>query len=179
MPRYLAFLRAINVGGHVVRMGTLRELFETAGYDRVETFIASGNVIFHSGSKDREAMETKIERTLHGALGYEVSAFVRNLSEVGAIVSHRTFPEWSSTAAGAFNVGLLKAPLTAAAQQSLAGLKTEIDDFSTHGRELYWICAKRQSESRVSNTVLERALKVKTTLRGLRTMHKLAARYPG
>ena len=44
--RVVAFLRAINVGGHVVPMARLAELFRGLGLAEVETFIASGNVIF-------------------------------------------------------------------------------------------------------------------------------------
>jgi uncharacterized protein (DUF1697 family) len=40
--RYAAFLRAINVGGHVVKMDRLRALFEAVPLARVSTFIASG-----------------------------------------------------------------------------------------------------------------------------------------
>jgi uncharacterized protein (DUF1697 family) len=177
-PAYVSFLRAVNVGGRVVKMEVLRDLFRGLGYAGVETFIASGNVIFESDSQDRSEMETRIERALQTALGYEVSVFVRNLAEVGVIATHRPFPESSITAAGALNVGLLKAPLTAAARQNLSLLETEIDDFSTHGSEIYWICGKKQSESKISNAVLERTLKVKTTLRGFRTIQKLAAKYP-
>ena len=52
MPKYVALLRAINVGGHTVKMDHLRSLFEAIGFSNVETFIASGNVIFDSRSKD-------------------------------------------------------------------------------------------------------------------------------
>lgn len=50
MTRYFAFLRAINVGGHVVKMDRLRQVFESLAFSNVETFIASGNVIFESTS---------------------------------------------------------------------------------------------------------------------------------
>ena len=53
MPRFIAFLRAINVGGHNVTMKELRGLFEALGLKSVETFIASGNVIFESRSTGR------------------------------------------------------------------------------------------------------------------------------
>ena len=69
MPRYVAFLRAINVGGHTVKMEDLRRLFETMGFANVETFIASGNVIFESKSKNTQAMERKIENHLRESLG--------------------------------------------------------------------------------------------------------------
>lgn len=64
MPRYVAFLRAINVGGRTVKMDRLREIFESLGLGDVETFIASGNVIFRSRSTKPQALEKKIERSL-------------------------------------------------------------------------------------------------------------------
>ena len=73
MPKYFAFLRAINVGGHTVKMDYLRALFEALGFANVETFIASGNVIFETKSKDTNALQREIEKHLHQALGYEVA----------------------------------------------------------------------------------------------------------
>ena len=55
MPRYIAFLRAVNVGGRIVKMDELREHFAAAGFSDVETFIASGNVIFSSSAKSTAA----------------------------------------------------------------------------------------------------------------------------
>ena len=80
MPRYVAFLRAINVGGHVVKMDDLRRRFAQLGFTEVETFIASGNVIFSSPSRDAAALEKKIERQLEKSFGYEVKTFVRTLA---------------------------------------------------------------------------------------------------
>ena len=61
MKKYIAFLRAINVGGHNVRMDDLKAVFERQGFRNVETFIASGNVIFNSDTHDPEVLEQKIE----------------------------------------------------------------------------------------------------------------------
>jgi uncharacterized protein (DUF1697 family) len=52
MTRYVALLRAINVGDHNVKMAHLRTLFDSLGVSNVETFIASGNVIFDSLAKN-------------------------------------------------------------------------------------------------------------------------------
>lgn len=52
MARFVAFLRAINVGGsRAVRMETLRRIFESFGFAKVDTFLASGNVVFESTRK--------------------------------------------------------------------------------------------------------------------------------
>jgi len=179
MARYVAFLRAVNVGGsHVVKMDALRATFEGLGFANVETFIASGNVIFDTRTKDILELERKIERTLEKTLGHEVATFVRSLDAVSAISRYEPFSTPQMAAAAALNVGFLKESLAEASRAALAGLRTDIDDFHVNGSELYWICRKKQSESKISNAVFERALKVKATFRGMRTLQKLAAKYP-
>ena len=81
--------------------------------------------------------------------------------------------------AGSLNVGFLAEPLSPAAVRALMTLKSDIDDFHLNGREVYWICKKRQGESKMSNAVLEKALNVRSTFRGVKTVSRLAARYCG
>jgi uncharacterized protein (DUF1697 family) len=177
MPKYIAFLRAINVGGHNVKMDYLRQLFESLGFADAETFIASGNVIFETKVGNTKALEKKIEACLKESLGYEVATFIRTDAELAGIAAYQPFPQSQLDAAAALNVGFLAEPLDDSAKQKLMSLRTEIDDFHVHGREIYWLCKKKQSESKVSNVVIEKALGVKTTLRGVNTVRKLAERY--
>jgi uncharacterized protein (DUF1697 family) len=175
--RYIAFLRAINVGGHVVKMEELRRLFEALGFTNVETFIASGNVIFESKSADIASLQKKIEAQLQKSLGYEVKTFIRVESEVGAIAEYRPFAAARIKTASTFCVGFLDQPLAADAVKSLMALKTAADDFHVNGREVYWLSTKRQSESMFSNAVLEKMLKTRATFRGMNTVVKLAAKH--
>ncbi|NTU66209.1 MAG: DUF1697 domain-containing protein, partial [Chloroflexi bacterium] len=64
MLRYVAFLRAINVGGHTVKMDALRRHFAALGFAGVEKFIASGNVVFDTTARNTHALEKKIEQHL-------------------------------------------------------------------------------------------------------------------
>ncbi len=177
MPKFIAFLRAINVGGHVVTMAELRALFEALGFKNVETFIASGNVIFESRSADTGAIERRIEDRLLKVLGYGVETFVRTDAEVSAIAQYKPFKESQLQSAGAFCVGFLSEPLTADGRKSLMALKTDIDDFHVNGREVYWLCRKRQSESTFSNVRFEKLTKARVTFRGVNTVAKLARKY--
>lgn len=177
MHRYIAFLRAINVGGRTVKMEALRARFEALGFQSVETFIASGNVIFQTASKDPKALEQSIERHLLETLGHEVKTFLRTEAELAAIARYQPFEAARIKAAGAFNVAFLSGPLGPEATAALPALKTDIDDFHSHGREVYWLCAKRQSDSTFSNAVFEKRLKVRATFRGWNTVAKLAAKY--
>jgi uncharacterized protein (DUF1697 family) len=176
MPRYFAFLRAINVGGHTVKMETLRELCGSFGLLEVETFIASGNLIFQSASQEPAALEQKIASGLQSALGYEVATFIRSQAELIEIAEYQAFPPSDLQAAAAFNIAFLSGPLDEAARDKLAALTTGMDRFVTHKREIYWLCQKKQSESTFSNAVLEKRLGLKSTLRGVSTIRKLAAR---
>jgi uncharacterized protein (DUF1697 family) len=177
MPRYIAFLRAINVGGHTVKMTTLRQLFESFGLSDVETFIASGNVIFQTPDQDRTALESMIACGLQDALGYEVATFIRTGTELAQIVSFPAFPRSKLSSAASFNIAFLPGTLDDTAGQKLLALRTEIDDFAFHASEIYWLCLRRQSESTFSNAVLEKTLGIKSTLRGMNTVTELAARF--
>lgn len=177
MTQQIAFLRAINVGGHNVSMEALRAYFEALGLANVETFLASGNVIFTAPAKKLPTLAPAIEKHLHSVLGYEVRTFIRSVPEVAAIAGYQPFPAAQLEAAGALNVAFLAEPLGAEAQKTLMSLKTDIDDFHVQGREVYWLCRKKQSESKFSNALFERKLKVQTTFRGINTVRKLAAKY--
>jgi uncharacterized protein (DUF1697 family) len=177
MPRYVAFLRAINVGGHTVKMDRLQKLFEKMGFDAVETFIASGNIIFRSRSKNTRALASQIEKTLAAALGYEVATFVRTDGEVAAIARHVPFDAADHKAAVAFVVGFLSGPLAVSAAKTLTSLGTQIDRFAVHGTEIYWLCRTKQSESTFSNALFEKTLRLKSTFRNMNTLARLAAKY--
>ena len=178
MRRYIAFLRAINVGGrNTVRMGYLRQLFESLGFSNVETFIASGNVVFETASKNARALERKIEGRLREALGYDVATFIRTDAELAAVASYKPFGQSDLDGAAALNIAFLADGLDDKASQKLMALRTDIDDFHFHGREVYWLCRKRQSGSKISNAVLEKALGRRSTMRGVNTVRKMAAIY--
>lgn len=177
MIRYIAFLRAINVGGHTVKMDFLRQIFEQLDLTNVETFIASGNVIFETSIDDPNALEKKIETGLHTALGFEVATFLRSPVELVSIANYQPFPQAQLEAATALNVAFLKGPLDDSSLRKVEALSTDIDSFHVNRRELYWLCLKKQSESTFSNQVLEKATGTPSTLRGFNTIKKLVEKY--
>lgn len=175
--RYVALLRAINVGGHTVRMEHLRRLFETLGAASVETFIASGNVIFESAIP-RAALEKHLETALEAALKFPVATFLRTLSEIAAVAG---LPGLSTAAAGeaaggAIYVGFLKKRPSAAASAAAAAASTPSHRFAVHGREVYWLRLNLAEDYRGPS--LEKLLGP-ATFRNVTTIRKLAAKYGG
>jgi uncharacterized protein (DUF1697 family) len=178
MPKYVALLRAINVGGHTVKMDHLRGLFETLRFTNVETFIASGNVIFNAKSANPKALEQRIEKHLQESLGYEVKTFVRAISELVAVAAYKPFPESALTEEGnVLYIGFVAETPAEPAKKKLLSCSDGIDDFHVEGREIYWLCRKKMSDSKFSGALLEKILGMRATLRNSTTIRKIAAKY--
>ena len=173
MPRCIAFLRAVNVGGRFIKMEALRTAFEALGLAKVETFIASGNVIFETRARDLAALERRIEAHLHASFGFEIDTFIRTKAELAAIVAHLAFDAAEAAAANTHVVGFIaKAPEPAVAAL-LGRFETPNDRFQLHARELHWISSNKQSETTFSNAAFERTLKLRATFRNHSTLRKL------
>ncbi len=176
VQRYVAFLRAINVGGHTVKMDRLRALFAEQGFGRVSTFIASGNVLFDGPAGDAAGLERRIERHLRQALGYEVATFLRTPADVVAVAAHRPFDEVGEAAGDTLYIAFLGGVPGEESAQRLLDLRNEVDDFHIHGREVYWGCRRTISTSTFSAARLEKLLGMPATLRNATTVRKLAAK---
>ena len=177
MSRYFAFLRGINVGGHRIKMDRLRELVEALGFAQVETFIASGNVIFSSASHDADAMEGRIGDHLHAALGYEVVTRIRSQSELEGIAAFE--PKDPAAADQSVYVILLAEEADGELRQKLDGLSTDTDRFEFSGREAYWLIRGKLSESPLFTMGLAKMTGgTSTTMRNMTTLRRLLAKYP-
>ena len=139
MPKYAAFLRAINLGkNRRVSGAQLRDLFEGLGFDEVGSFRTSGNVVFDTGKKAK--LQEKIEAALAKELGYDVGVYLRTAEEIRALAKHKPFkPKELAGSEGKVQVDLLhKLPPKRARDQVLA-LATDDDRLAFGKRELYWL----------------------------------------
>jgi uncharacterized protein (DUF1697 family) len=178
MSRFIAFLRAINVGGgRTVKMDSLRQLFESLGFSGVTTFIASGNVVFETTTKNAKTLERKIEQRLREALGYDVAAFIRTDAELAEIANYQPFRQSEIETAAEFNIIFLAETLDEKVTQKVLALRTDTDEFQVHGREIYWLRRKKQGESTFSTLPLEKTLGRPFTIRGAKTVKKMAVKY--
>ena len=178
MTRFFAFLRAINVGhGRTIKMQSLRRVSETLGFSRVATFIASGNVIFETRTKRSKTLETKIEKALHEALGYEVRTFIRGKVELTKIANYQPFSQSKLDTSWCCNIIFLADNLTPALKRNVKALTTNTDAFAVRGREIYWLRRRKQNGALFSTVPLEKILGRAFTVRGTDTIKKIASRW--
>ena len=177
MARLAAFLRAINLGPkRTVKMDSLRRIFESLGFSEVETFIASGNVVFKTRTKNRRALERKIEKRLRQELGYDVAVFIRTGAELVKIANYEAFPESKIDALTACNVVFLTDLLDQTLTQKVKALRTDTDEFRVRGREIYWLRRRRQGAA-FSTVPLEKTLGGPFTVRAATTIERMVAKY--
>jgi uncharacterized protein (DUF1697 family) len=85
--QYLALLRGINVGGkNLVKMADLRAAFESMGFDDVETYIASGNVLFRAPRQKGAELAARIESKLKREFGVELKIVLLTEANLAAVV---------------------------------------------------------------------------------------------
>lgn len=179
MTRYVALLRAINVGGHTVKMATLVARFEALGLERVATLAASGNVLFSSRSKSPEEVAAAIEHDLERELGYAVSTMLRSAAEIAAAAAAEPFPAAEVAVAVARNVGFLRAAPRPDLVEALAPIASSADSFRVVGRDLHWLSRVLLGESKLPFAKLERIAGSPVTWRKREVVAKLAAKATG
>jgi uncharacterized protein (DUF1697 family) len=132
MQTYVAFLRAVNVGGTgKLPMAELRAMAEAIGFKNVRTYIASGNLVFASALSEAKA-KAALEHQLDEYAGKRVGVLVRTGDELAAVLRANPF----AAAAPDRTVAIfLDAPPPADTLAKLSGLGTE--EISLGEREIY------------------------------------------
>ena len=167
--RYVALLRAINTPPRHVKMDRLRAVLEGLGFDNVETFIASGNVIFDTDDTDLAA---RIEQALSAELGFDVPTLVLTADEAIATVDEQPF-----TGAAHVEISFLFTLPTPEAVEELEAAATGADRLAVVGRRLYWSRSGPREESDHSEARVVRILGTQTTRRSLSTIEGIVDKF--
>lgn len=173
MTKYIALLRAINVGGRTVKMEDLRQHFAMPAFKNISTYIQSGNVIFDHASNDKMALARKIEAQLLKTLGYEVKTFLYTPDELADIIKRTPFTEYPEEMAQ--HVSFLSTEPTKEAVEKLLEFQNENEQFRIVGQIAYILVKKgAYGLTKFSNNFLEKKLKLDATTRNWATVSKLA-----
>ena len=175
--KYAAFLSGINVGNRRVKMPVLANVFKELGHQNVATFIASGNVVFESSKRKQSLLENNASNALRQTLGYDVNVFVRQSDDLKTIANAKTFNDLESRGS-AINIAFMRNELDAKTASMLESVRTKHDSFRVIGREFYWICTTKISESKVWGLPDTKQLELPDcTLRNISTIRKLVAKF--
>ncbi|MFZ5517779.1 MAG: DUF1697 domain-containing protein [Candidatus Zhuqueibacterota bacterium] len=178
MERCVAFLRAVNVGGHAtVGMDALKQAFYRAGCSDVRTFLQSGNVIFDHPATDRNAALLDIQVALDELLGFKVVVIFRSSIEIENIVRSTPFSAREARDDVKFYVTFLSQIPNAGLDLPLVSAKDAIEIIDIQNAEVYVVSAlKKNGMYGFPNDFIEKRFGIPATTRNWSTVTKIAAR---
>jgi uncharacterized protein (DUF1697 family) len=167
----------MNLGNRRLPMSRLKALFDELGFDGVETFIASGNVVFSAKAGDVSKLEARIAKHLEKSLGYSVDTFVRTAEEIAALGRAKVFGEHGQEGI-TIHVGFFQQHLSPDIARGFSALRTKEDEIVLRGREYFWLCRVRTPDSKLWSLPETRALRLPTsTMRNISSIRKLIAKH--
>lgn len=173
MPRCVALLRGINVGGkHRVPMPELRAVGEALGLAEVQTYIQSGNLVFMADGRP-SALERTLEAAIAERFGLQIPVMVRTAREWRTYLDENPFPKASASAPNLVMLALPKAPLPGGVATALQARAVDGERVQEAGGALWIHFAGGSGRSKLSPAVLDRLAGSPVTTRNWRTVVKL------
>jgi uncharacterized protein (DUF1697 family) len=171
---YVAMLRGINVSGQkIVKMENLRSSFEELGFQRVRTYVQSGNVIFEATRGSAKDFAKSIQGKILSDFGFSIPLFLRTSDEMKKIVSDNPFSRDKEIDRSKLHVTFLSEFPANDAKERLSSLNAFPDQFRLLGREVYLYCPNGYGRTKLSNNALEKQLSIGATTRNWKTVNAL------
>jgi uncharacterized protein (DUF1697 family) len=173
MAVFVALLRAVNVGGTgKLPMQDLRAACEGAGFRRVSTYIASGNVVLET-DKSATAVKRLIRELLRDQFGLTKNhVLVRTPGQLARVIARNPFVAAAAERPNLLMVNFLDGLPPPAAAGALAAYDGP-ERLHLAGDHLYVDYAEGVARSKLTPAFLDKALRVPATSRNWNTTNKL------
>ena len=175
MTSYVAFIRAINVGGRaVVRMTDVRDAFVRAGCERVRTCIQSGNVLFESSGSDVGAQCGRVCARITELTGTKAGMSVRRLADLERLVKADPFTGFESDPGIKLYVAFLERKPPVRPKLPVISAREALEAFAMKSLEVF-IVSRRKPNGFYGfpNNFVEKELAVPATTRNWNTVQKV------
>ena len=178
MPRYVAFLRAVNLGStRKAKSAELVSSLEGKGFEDVAAFRTSGNVVFSADDGDPGRITERVEAGLVDSFGFEIPVYLRSERQVRAIAAHKPFAAGVVEASkGKLQVSFLTSKPSASARKQALALATDADRLAIKGTELYWLPSGGTQRSDLDQKTLAELLGP-ATMRTKGTVEAIVAKF--
>lgn len=173
MSRWVALLRGINVGGHnKIPMAELRELCNDIGWENVDTYIQSGNIVF-SAAGSTAALEKELAEAIASHFGHRIHVIVRPAAAWPLYIRLNPFPEASESEPNRVMLALSKKPLPPDAAENLNKYTASGESIAQRTDSLWIHYASGSAKSRITPALLDRLAGSPVTTRNWRTVLKI------
>lgn len=176
MPKYVSFLRAINVGGrNVIKMDALKQIYADLGLGSPVCHLQSGNVVFETERSDEMALGAEIEIAIEACAGFRPEVILRNSDALARVIKANPFPVPAKEDPSHLLVMFFRETPSKASAVALMKANTGPEACAIKGRDIYIHYSEGIGRSKFTNNVIERELGLKGTARNWNTVTRLVA----
>lgn len=168
----VALLRAVNVGGRKLPMAQLRDLCADLGWTEIQTYIQSGNLVF-SAAGAPAAIEACLEQAIESRFGLDVPVMVRGARAWSALRAGNPFSEAARDAPNRLMLMVAKRPLAESAEEAIQARATAGEQVKRAGEAIWIHYPEGVGRSKLTPTMIDRAIGSPATARNYRTIVKL------
>jgi len=172
MARFVALLRAVNVGGRKLPMAELRALCGELGWADVATYIQSGNIVFGADGKS-EAIEKLLEDAVAERFGLDVPVIVRTGAQWASYPPANPFPTAAENEPNRLMLLLSKRPPARGAEEIIQARATAGEQVRRAGDALWIHFPEGAGTSKLTPSLIDRAIGSPATSRNYRTVTTL------
>jgi uncharacterized protein (DUF1697 family) len=169
VTRFLALLRAVNVGGRKLPMAELRALCAgELGWREVQTYIQSGNLVFEAEAPAAD-LEAALERAVETRFGFAAPAMVRTASEWRALLRENPFLGEAEAEPSRVFLGIAKGAVAPGAAEKIAARAAAGERVKEAGGALWFHYPDGAGTSKLTPALIDRAAGCPVTARNWRT----------
>ena len=174
MSVYICLLRGVNVtGANLIKMDDLRALCTKLKFEKAQTFIQSGNIVFRTSEKNESTVSTRIGDAIEKKYGFRPAVMLRTAEQMRAVVAANPFRKHKDINPSKLLVSFFLEPPSEESQRKLVDAD-KIEELHFVGRELYIYFPDGLGRSEF-RPILDRVLKKTVTARNWNTVTKLLA----
>ena len=174
MNTYISLLRGINVNGQrKIQMKDLAELYALLGFEKIVTYVQSGNVVFSSKLNTISKLAQIIEKGIEDKFGYVVPVKVMEQNELQKIISGNPFLKVKGIDITKLHVTFLSSAPTKENLKKIISADDDNDKMVIAGKEIYLLCPNGYGRTKLTNSFFENKLKTKATTRNWKTVNAL------
>jgi uncharacterized protein (DUF1697 family) len=168
MHNYIAILRGINVGGkNRLPMSELKAVLERAGFEEIQTYIQSGNIVFKTEETSSVKLAKRLFTTIKNNWGFQVPVIVLTAQQLSDILSVNPFI--SEREAAFQHITFLDKEPEIQLIENMSGIKDVPNEYQVSTKAVYLYCPRGYSKTKLTNNFIEKKLKVTATTRNLKT----------
>jgi len=174
MITYISILRGINVNGkHIIKMEALKNIYQNLHFQKVHTYIQSGNVIFMATETDVLKLEELITNAIETVFGFSIPVIVFTKPKLEEIVHQNPFLKMEKVDPNFLHITFLKEQPITLFTENIIAKKQQGEDIIFHEKAIYLYCPYGYGKTKLHNSFLEQQLKVVTTTRNWKTALEL------